>query len=246
MSPKKRLSTEELLTKRGAFIRDMFASIAHVYDMMNSLLSVMFDRHWRDTAARSVPLAPGARVLDVCAGTGKQALQFVRVLGGDTPVIGVDFCRKMMLAGARRMPPQKRSLVLFVEADALMLPFPDNIFDVVSASFGIRNVADTEAGLAEMARVARPGGKIVVLDFARPRQPLFRRVYEFYFTRIVPLFGRIVHRGGMSPYEYLPKSVLRFVTAQELGQMLARHGVGDIHIRELTQGIAALVVGTKK
>jgi len=246
MMSKPQLSTEELLTKRGDFIRDMFASIASIYDAMNSILSLMFDRRWRDAAARAARLRPDSLVLDVCCGTGKQALQFLRVLGGKARMIGADFCPEMLLAGVRRMHREDRALISLVEADTLLLPFPDNAFDAVSASFGIRNVADIERGIGEMVRVARPGGKVVILDFARPRGAVFQPVYEFYFTRIVPTFGRMVHRGRMSPYEYLPKSVLRFVTTSELAEMLGRNGVTITETRELTLGIAALVVGTKK
>ena len=243
---KNELSTEELLTKRGAFIRDMFASIAGIYDLMNSVLSLMFDRRWRDAAARAARLPEDARVLDVCCGTGKLALQYRRILGGQARVIGADFCREMILAGVRHMRPAERALLGFAEADTLLLPFPDNTFDAVSAAFGIRNVAGLGHGVAEMVRVARPGGKVLILDFARPRGAVFRRIYEFYFTRIIPLAGRMVHRGRMSPYEYLPRSVLRFVTVSELATMLAEHGIVNVETRELTMGIAALVIGTKK
>jgi demethylmenaquinone methyltransferase/2-methoxy-6-polyprenyl-1,4-benzoquinol methylase len=246
MMSRPQLSTDQLLTKRGEFIRDMFASIANIYDAMNSILSLMFDRRWREGAARSARLRHDALVLDICCGTGKQALQFLRVLGGRACVIGADFCREMLLAGLRRMHSEEKALIGLVEADTLLLPFADNTFDAVSASFGIRNVADTERGIAEMVRVARPGGRVVLLDFARPRGAVFQRLYEFYFTRIVPAFGRVVHRGRMSPYEYLPKSVLRFVMLSELAEMLARNGVNVTETRELTLGIAALVVGTKK
>jgi demethylmenaquinone methyltransferase/2-methoxy-6-polyprenyl-1,4-benzoquinol methylase len=245
MTQKTNLSTEELLTKRGAFIRDMFASIAGIYDLMNSVFSLMFDRHWRDTAAKAARLPEDARVLDVCCGTGKLALEFLRILGPKAPVVGADFCREMILAGARHMRPRERALLRFIEADTLLLPFADNTFDAVSAAFGIRNVADIERGVGEMARVVRPGGKVLILDFARPRNAVFRRVYEFYFTRVVPLAGRMVHRGGTSPYEYLPRSVLRFVTADELARIMTQRGLVDIQTRELTMGVAALVIGTK-
>ena len=245
MTQKPDLTTEELLTKRGAFIRDMFASIAGIYDLMNSVFSLMFDRHWRDAAAKAARLPKDALVLDVCCGTGKLALQFLRILGPEARVIGADFCREMVLAGIRHMKPEERALLSFAEADTLLLPFPDNTFDAVSAAFGIRNVADIERGVAEMARVAKPGGRILILDFARPRGAIFRRIYEFYFTRIIPLAGRMVHRGKMSPYEYLPRSVLRFVTAAELEDMLVKHGVTNVETGELTLGIAALVIGAK-
>jgi demethylmenaquinone methyltransferase/2-methoxy-6-polyprenyl-1,4-benzoquinol methylase len=246
MTPKTEPTTEELLTKRGVFIRDMFASISPIYDLMNSVLSLMFDRRWRDAAARAARLPENARVLDVCCGTGKLALHYRRVLGARSRVIGADFCREMILAGVRHMRPSERALLGFAEADTLLLPFPDNTFDAVSAAFGIRNVADLERGVAEMARVARPGGKVLILDFARPRSAVFRRIYEFYFTRIIPLAGRMVHRGRMSPYEYLPRSVFRFVTASELASILVGHGIVNVETREFTMGVAALVFGTKK
>ena len=245
MTPKTDLTTEELLTKRGAFIRDMFASIASIYDLMNSLLSLMFDRRWRDTAVKAARLPKGALVLDVCCGTGKLALQFLRILGPKAHVVGADFCRDMILAGLRHVRPRERALVHFMEADTLLLPFPDNTFHAVSVAFGLRNVADLECAVAEMVRVAKTGGKLLVLDFARPRNAVFRRIYEFYFTRMVPLAGRMVQRRKTSPYEYLPQSVLRFVTAAELAALLARHGVTNVETKELTMGIAALVHGTK-
>ena len=242
---KNALSTEELLTKRGAFIRDMFASIASIYDVMNSVLSLMFDRHWRDKAARWARLPHDAFVLDVCCGTGKLALQFARTLGAQARVIGADFCREMLQAGARCLPRKDAGRIHFTEADTLLLPFPNDMFDAVSSAFGIRNVADLERSIREMVRVTKPGGKIVILDFARPRGAVFRQLYELYFTRIIPLAGRMVHRGRMSPYTYLPQSVLRFVTTPELAATLADKGVTNIETREFTLGIAVLVVGTK-
>ncbi len=239
-------STEELLTRRGEFIRRMFASIAHIYDMMNSVLSLMFDRRWRNAAAKAARLSHDALILDVCAGTGKQALHFLRVLGPQARVVAADFCREMIVAGRQRMRRSDRSALSFIVADTLMLPFGSGTFDAVSASFGIRNVADTERGIAEMVRVARPGGRIVILDFARPRGAVFGKIYELYFTRIVPLVGRLAQRKKTSPYDYLPKSVWRFVTAAELGRLLEKHGCAGVTITELTLGVAALVVGTKR
>lgn len=221
----------------------MFAGIARRYDLLNHLLSCHVDKLWRRAAVRAASVHAASRVLDVCAGTGDLTFAFARKTGA---AIGTDFTPEMV-ALAQHKRSQARSKAQnarFAVADTLQLPFADASFDAVSVAFGIRNVADWRRGLAEMARVARPGGKVVVLEFAKPRNRLFRGLFFFYFRRVVPSVGRLVSRDPEA-YRYLPESVMAFAAPEELGEGMQVAGLREIRIEWLTGGIAALIIGTK-
>ncbi len=134
---------------------------------------------------------------------------------------------------------------LYLEADAQKLPFPDDYFQITTVAFGLRNVPDTDRGLAEMVRVTRPGGQVAILEFSRPRSKLFGRVYQFYFHRVLPLIGQTISRSRDNAYCYLPASVTEFPNGQALAERLKRHGLQDVCWYALTLGIATLYVGTK-
>lgn len=238
----------ELLDKREVRIRRMFGQIAPWYDLLNHTLSLNVDRRWRATTARRVPPGPAADgpILDVCTGTGDLALIYDRVAGGTVPVVGADFCHEMLqraVAKAQAMGAADR--VRFVEADAQALPFPDNTFQLVTVAFGLRNVTDPDAGLAEMVRVARPGGRVAILEFSRPRHGLFGRLYRGYFRYLLPLIGQLVSRNRERAYRYLPESVLAFPDGEELAARLRSHGLERVSYELLTVGIATLYVGYK-
>jgi len=235
-----------LLDKRETRIRRMFNNIAPRYDLLNHLLSLNVDRYWRWRTTRLVPPQGTAPILDVCTGTGDLALAYDRAAGGRVPVIGADFCHEMLVRATRKA--ERRGALdrlRFVEADAQRLPFPDDHFQIACVAFGLRNVTDTDRGIAEMVRVTRPGGRVAILEFSRPRGWFFGRLYRFYFRRLLPLVGRMVSRDRDDAYRYLPESVMEFPDGEALAERLRGHGLTDVRWHPFTFGIATLYVGVK-
>jgi demethylmenaquinone methyltransferase/2-methoxy-6-polyprenyl-1,4-benzoquinol methylase len=211
----------------------MFDRIAPVYDAMNRAMTAGLDRKWRRLTAEAV-VRPGDRVLDACCGTGDLALAD-REAGGD--VVGVDFS-EAMLERARRKAPQLE----WLRADATDLPFEDGRFDAVTVGFGIRNLPDLEAGLRELARVTRPGGKLGCLEITRPQGAL-RPFFRLWFDGLVPLAGKVLPGG--TAYSYLPASVRRFPGPEDLAEAARAAGWSDVGWRLLGGGIVALHVARK-
>jgi demethylmenaquinone methyltransferase/2-methoxy-6-polyprenyl-1,4-benzoquinol methylase len=220
-------------TLAPAAVEAMFDRISPVYDPMNRLMTGGLDRRWRRLTVRAT-VRPGDRVLDACCGTGDLALEAQRAGGR---VTGLDFSERM-LERARR----KSKAVEWVRGDVLALPFSDGSFDAVTVGFGIRNVEDLEAGLRELARVLRPGGRLGCLEITRPRGAL-RPFFAFWFDGLVPLAGKVLPGGAA--YTYLPASVRRFPGPEDLGEAMRRAGFADIGWRLLGGGIVALHVATR-
>jgi len=214
-------------------VRTMFDRIAPVYDAMNRAMTLGLDRRWRRLTARAV-VRRGEKILDACCGTGDLALAG-RAAGGD--VVGVDFS-EAMLARARRKAPEME----WVQADAAALPFPDESFDAVTVGFGIRNLADLEGGLRELARVLKPGGRLGCLEITRPRG-ILRPFFRVWFDGLVPAAGKVLPGGAA--YSYLPASVRRFPGPEDLAAAMRRAGFGQVSWRLLGGGIVALHVATK-
>ncbi len=236
-----------LLDKREARIRRMFGAIAHRYDLLNHLLSLNIDRSWRRRTTRLVPPEGDAPILDVCTGTGDLALAYDRAAGGRVAVVGADFCHPMLVRAVDKTARRQRGeRVRYVEADAQRLPFADDTFQITCVAFGLRNVTDTDKGLAEMVRVTRPGGRVAVLEFSRPRHWLFGRAYRFYFRHLLPRVGQWCSRSPDSAYEYLPASVMEFPDYEALTVRMGRHGLTGTRYHPFTFGIATLYVGVKK
>lgn len=212
-------------------MRRLFDRIAPVYDAMNRVMTAGLDRRWRRLAAEAV-VQPGDRVLDACCGTGDLALEAEREGG---VVVGLDFA-PLMLERAR----SKSSTVDWREGDLLALPFADDAFDAATVGFGVRNVADLELALRELRRVLRPGGRLAVLEITQPRG-ILRAFFALWFDRVVPILGRVLPGG--SAYTYLPASVRRFPTAEELVELLERVGFEDVRVRLLGGSIVALHTG---
>ena len=232
--------------KSEARVRKMFGEIAGRYDLLNHLLSMNVDRYWRWRTVRAVRPEGDAPILDLCTGPGDLALAYHRASRGLSPVIGADFCHEMLALGdQKRQRAGINGQVTFVEADAQRLPFPDNHFQIVSVAFGLRNVTDTDRGLAEMARVCRPGGRVAVLEFSMPRWQPFRGIYSWYFRHVLPRIGQWLARNRHSAYEYLPQSVGEFPQDEALAERMRGAGLTDIRWRPLTLGIATLYVGSK-
>jgi demethylmenaquinone methyltransferase/2-methoxy-6-polyprenyl-1,4-benzoquinol methylase len=245
--------TTNLIDKRETRIRTMFGGIAPRYDLLNHLLSMNIDRYWRWRTTRLVPPeipragedAP-APILDVCTGTGDLALAYDRAARHRVPIIGTDFCLPMLLP-AREKTRQRRasSRITYIEADTQQLPFPADTFQLVTVAFGLRNVTDTDRGIAEMVRVARPGGRVAILEFSQPRHWLLGPLYRAYFRWVLPLVGQLVSRSRDRAYSYLPASVMEFPDGEALAEKLRGHGLVEVRYYPLTFGIATLYAGKK-
>ena len=235
-----------LLDKRETRIRGMFGRIAPRYDLLNHLLSLNIDKYWRWRTTRTVPPSGSAPILDLCTGTGDLALAYDRAGEGQLEIVGADFCHEMLLPAVAKTAKRKASgRIRFVEADAQRLPFPTDSFQITCVAFGLRNVTNTDRGLAEMVRVTKPGGRVAILEFSRPTHWLFGRLYRFYFRRLLPLIGQLLSRSEDSAYHYLPASVMEFPDGEELAKRLRGHGLTDVQWHPFTFGIATLYVGTK-
>ncbi len=228
------------LDKSGARIRDMFAGVAPRYDLLNRVLSGWLDVWWRRLATRRLGAGRGQRVLDLCCGTGDQAVSIAR---SGARVVAADFCLPMV-ALARGKTEGLAPPPALATADALRLPFPSRTFDGATVSFGLRNVADLDRALAELTRVLVPGGRLVVLEFALPRSPLVRGPYLFYFRRILPAVGRLLSPRA-SAYQYLPASVAEFPQRESFTARLAAAGLGEGRFEELTLGTVCLYSARK-
>ena len=231
----------------GKAVQQMFAEIAPRYDFLNHFLSVSIDRRWRKIAVaeagESLRGKPSPICLDLCSGTGDLAIELNRGLG--VHVVASDFCHPMLIRGLEKVrSSRKDDLIPVIEADSLVLPFPDATFDVVTVAFGLRNLEDAELGLSEMRRVLKPGGKAIVLEFSRPVVPVFRQIFEFYFQHILPHLGALIS-GQNTAYRYLPTSVRRFPAQRELLGIMESVGFKDAGYRNLSGGIAALHWGIK-
>jgi len=227
-------------------IQNLFAAVAYHYDFLNSLLSLRRDSAWRRETVKASGVDLRSKVLDVCTGTGELALAYADKIGAEGFVIASDFCFEMLVIGDEKVERKERGTgTSFLAADTLILPFLDDTFDVVSVGFGIRNVSDLEMGIREMARVAAPGGRVVILEFTQPVNPLFRSLYYFYFTKILPFVGNLISRSKDDAYGYLPRSVMKFPNCDALKVVMEQCGLTDVRFYRKTFGIVAIHVGKK-
>ena len=234
----------DAVDKSGGRVRGMFAEIAPRYDLVNRMLSGGIDVWWRYVTVNRVPPPSSGGVLDVCTGTGDLALSYARAAGPRVRIVGSDFCRPMLDRGVEKS--QRSGLpVEWVEADAMDLPFPADSFDVVTVAFGLRNIADTAKGLAEMARVCRPGGKLAILEFSMPRNVVIRNFYLWYFRNVLPRLGNAVARNSSNAYTYLNQSVEQFPSGAALAAIVKEAGFATVDVVPLTFGIATLYVATR-
>jgi demethylmenaquinone methyltransferase/2-methoxy-6-polyprenyl-1,4-benzoquinol methylase len=215
----------------------MFDRIAGVYDLMNSVMTAGLHHRWRERAADMAALGPGDHALDVATGTGDLAIELSRRVGPEGEVVGSDFSEGM-LDLARRKAPELR----FEHGNALSLPYDDDTFDAATVGFGARNFSDLPQGLREMARVVRPGGRVVILEITTPERPPLSLFFRLWFDRVVPLLGRFA--GDPDAYSYLPSSVRRFPNARGLGAAMAAVGMVDVRWLLTAGGIIAIHAGT--
>lgn len=225
-------------------VRTIFSRIADRYDAFNALASLGIDSVWRRALVAACALAPDARVLDLCAGTGDVALTIAR-LAEPAEVVVTDFTPEMLeIARDKAAGHRGRTRLSFELADAQALPYPDASFDVVTVAFGVRNLPDRARNFSEVLRVLKPGGRYVILEFSHPPFPVWRVIYRVYLEIVVPAIGRLV-TGDRESFEYLKGSIRRFPTQPELAAELCRAGFPTVSWRDLTGGIVALHVAVK-
>lgn len=226
------------------FVEKKFSSITPRYDFLNSLLSLNIDRYWRWVTACELDGYNGGPILDLCAGTLPLSLTIAR-RNPKRQILALDLCRDMLLYGRSKLNGQKKAGKIFLAcADGEDIPCRDNTFSGISVAFGVRNLSRLDRGLAEMWRVLRPGGKLVILEFSRPHNPMVRPLYSFYLTRILPRIGGWVS-GDQEAYRYLATSISGFCSPQELAQKMEKAGYIKVTRRPLTAGIVNLHTGEK-
>ncbi|HEY9246901.1 MAG TPA: ubiquinone/menaquinone biosynthesis methyltransferase [Candidatus Methanoperedens sp.] len=224
--------------QKKEYIRNMFAGISHRYDFLNSLLSLKRDKYWRRFAASKLP---SGLILDVCSGTGDVAIE----VSGKSDVIAADFCVEMLNLCTRKLKYLDIGNVRCVRCDAENLSFKDGTFNGAIVAFGIRNVADIRKALIEMGRVVKKDGKVIILEFSRPENPVFKSIYFFYFQRILPLIGAFVSKKK-SAYSYLPSSVMAFPRREDFVGLMVESGMKNVDFYDLTFGIVTVYVGSKQ
>ena len=225
-------------------VNRMFDRIAGVYDRMNTVMTAGLDRRWRRRAADRAELAAGDAALDACCGTGELALELARRVGPDGSVIGCDFSEPMLDLAREKPGSADAASVRYEWADALALPYDDGRFDAVTVGFGARNLVDLDRGLTELARVLKPGGRLVILEITRPRRAPLSWFFGLWFDRLVPLLGTLA--GDRDAYSYLPESVRSFPAPRELAARIDAAGLGAIRYTVLAGGIIAIHSGTKR
>jgi demethylmenaquinone methyltransferase / 2-methoxy-6-polyprenyl-1,4-benzoquinol methylase len=223
-------------------VQAMFDRIAGFYDRMNTVMTAGLHHAWRRRAADLALVGPGARALDVATGTGDLALELARRVAPGGEVVGSDFSERMLELARAKAQTSDHPEVRFEPANALSLPYQDGEFDAATVGFGARNFSDLEQGLREMARVVRPGGRVVVLEITTPQHPPLSSFFELWFDRVVPALGRLA--GDRQAYSYLPSSVRRFPAPDELAAIMSRCGLVQIRYILTAGGIIALHVGT--
>ena len=230
--------------KHAKDVREMFSRISPKYDFLNHFLSGNTDKRWRKLVTKkleSVLDDENALVLDVACGTGDLAVELQK--NAKAKILGTDFCRPMLAIAKEKNAPENL-FIPYLEADGMNLSFADETFDAVTIAFGLRNFSNWQAGLIELHRILKVGGKLVILEFSAPVVPGFRQAFQFYFTKILPKIGG-VFSGSRGAYEYLSESVARFPDQKGLLKMMLESGFSDVEYKNLTGGIAAIHLGVK-
>jgi demethylmenaquinone methyltransferase / 2-methoxy-6-polyprenyl-1,4-benzoquinol methylase len=241
-------------------VQRMFAAIAPSYDLCNRLHSLWMDQAWRRKAVRLANLSPTDRVVDVACGTGDLTLAFCRGLSragcktfSPSQVIGIDFTYEMLPLAVRKWAHADgdasgttRQSVRFINGDAQSLPLPDACCDVVSIAFGIRNVADPKAAIAEFNRILKPGGRLLILEFSLPTNPVLRGLYNFYFRQILPRTATLISGDQTGAYKYLPQSVNTFISRETMMEMISDAGFQSVDQHPMTFGVCICYRGVKR
>jgi demethylmenaquinone methyltransferase/2-methoxy-6-polyprenyl-1,4-benzoquinol methylase len=230
---------------KEVFVEELFSAIAPKYDFLNSLLSFGIHKAWRAYAIKCCRLSPGDSALDVAAGTCDLSIRLARQVESRGRVVAVDFCRPMLEVGKKNLERLGIKNIEVLLGNAKNLPLEDGTFKASISGFALRNVDDIPATIREMARATAPGGRVVLLELAKPEGPVFSRLYNFYFERVLPLIGGVISRK-LGPYKYLPASLKCFCSREEIVQMMIEAGLHDVKVHNLTGGICAVHVGVKE
>ena len=226
------------------FVREKFSSISRSYDLLNSLLSLQIDRYWRWRTTRLLREFPGGWVLDLCAGTLPLSLELTRQ-APHRKVLAVDFCEDMLRAGVRTLPDDGRCERIFpVCGDGEVIPAPTASFWGCTVAFGVRNLSRTLVGLREMHRILRPGGRLLILEFSRPTNPVIKPVYTFYLNRVLPAVAGLIS-GDREAYLYLASSIAAFYEPADLMALMREAGFATVSRLPLTFGIVSVYMGIK-
>lgn len=224
----------------------MFSRVSERYDFLNHFLSMGLDILWRRRAAKeAVGLGAGDALADLCTGTGDLAFS-LNAVAPKARIMALDFTYAMVAYGPKKAAKKKSSGIEFGIGDSLALPLKDSSVAIASVAFGIRNVADLSLGLREMVRVVRPGGKVLVLEFTKPKGFFFGPLYMFYFRHILPLIGRLIAATAGDAYKYLPQSVQAFAGPEEMSERMAASGLSNVQAIPMTFGTVHLYIGVKK
>jgi demethylmenaquinone methyltransferase/2-methoxy-6-polyprenyl-1,4-benzoquinol methylase len=227
--------------KRADLVKDVFSIVAPYIDPLDTAFSFGLCHLWRRKV--SAHIRTGEDVLDICTGTGELAKLLLKKVGPDGSLTGTDFCEDMLDIARKKLSPMPKNLS-FVLADARELGFPDNSFDAITVSFGLRNVPDTPTALKEVRRVLKPGGRFYCLELTRPTNPLVLPFYKVYTFRIMPLIARIITKNSL-PYTYLPKSIEAFYPPEEFQRMMRECGFSEVTALSLSMGVATIYSGAK-
>ena len=238
------VETTQSAEEKKRFVRDKFSSISKDYDFLNSLLSMKVDSYWRWVTTRELKEFSKGAILDLCAGTLPLSLELTRQ-APERNVVAIDFCEDMLLSGLKTLPDDgRRERITAVCGDGEEIPAASEKFWGITVAFGVRNLAQTEKGLAEMWRVLKPGGKLLILEFSRPRNAFFKPIYNFYLNRVLPKIAGLVS-GDKEAYEYLASSIAKFYEPEVLLSMMKDAGFSRQYCRPLTMGIVTLYIGIK-
>lgn len=238
------VETVQSAEEKKRFVRDKFAAISNKYDFLNSLLSLKVDSYWRWVTTRELKEFPEGAVLDLCAGTLPLSLELTRQ-APKRSVVAVDFCEDMLRSGLKNLPNDgRKNRIRAVCGDGEEIPAANEKFWGVTVAFGVRNLANTQKGLAEMYRVLKPGGKMLILEFSRPRNAFFKPIYNFYLNRVLPKVAGLVS-GDKEAYEYLASSIAAFYEPEELLDMIKEAGFSRHYCRPLTMGIVTIYIGIR-
>jgi ubiquinone/menaquinone biosynthesis methyltransferases len=231
--------------EKAGRVAEVFHSVAGKYDLMNDLMSGGVHRLWKLFTVEMAAVRPGQSVLDIAGGTGDLAEKFSRLVGPTGSVVLADINSAMLRVGRDKLLDRGvANNIFFAQADAQYLPFPDNTFDCITIAFGLRNVTDKDLALRSMQRVLKPGGRLLVLEFSKPRSGLLEKAYDTYSFRVLPLMGRLV-AGDADSYRYLAESIRMHPDQETLKEMMANAGFNQCSYHNMTGGIVALHKGIK-
>ena len=230
--------------EKKKFVREKFSSISKDYDFLNTVLSFHIDRYWRWLTTRMLRDFPEGTIMDLCAGTLPLSLELTRQ-APKRQVLAIDFCEDMLRAGLKNLPKDERkNRIMPVCGDGEMIPAVDESCWGITVAFGVRNLSRTQEGLNEMYRVLKPGGRLLILEFSRPSNPIIKPLYNLYLNRILPGIAGLVS-GDKEAYDYLASSIAKFYEPEELLQMMREAGFKKTYRRPLTFGVVSIYVGEK-